>query len=175
MLYRKLPGVKQQKNWSYFYDKLANHEKLLDFYQINYAKRRSYTLEVQRQFIPEKKGIRLTMIPEVKNPVYYTLDGRDPTKNSKICVQPLFVNKTCSIKACVFNKDGKTDQVSTNYFRAHQAVGLKVDYGSNYTDLNGFSLTDGQLDSWTQFEAKDLNFTIDLGKIKHVKNLETTL
>lgn len=164
---------KTEKNWSYFYDKLANHEKLLDYYQINYAKRRSYTLEVQRQFIPEKKGIRLTMFPEVKTPVYYTLDGSDPAKNSKICTQPVFINKTCTIKACVFDKDGKTDQISNNFFRSHQAIRLKVEYGADFKDISNTALTDGQLDVWTQFEAKDLNFIIDLGKVKLVKNLET--
>lgn len=162
------------KNWSWFYDKLENHEKLLDFYSINYSKRRSFTLDVQRQFLPDRKGIVLKLTPEVKTPVYYTLDGSDPNKNSNVYQLPLFIDKTCSIKACVFDRDGKTDQISTHFFRSHQAIGLKVDLGTDFRDISSVALTDGQLDVWTQFEAKDLNFIIDLGKIKKVNNIATT-
>jgi len=162
------------KNWSWFYDRLENQEKLLDYYSINYSKRRSYTLDVQRQFTADRKGIVLTLTPEVKTPVYYTLDGSDPTETSKIYRQPLFISQTCSVKACVFDKEGKTDQVSTNFFRSHQAIGLKVDYGADFKGINNTALTDGQLDVWTQFEAKDLSFLIDLGSIRPVKTIATT-
>jgi hexosaminidase len=162
------------KNWSWFYDKLENHEKLLDTYSINYSKRRSYTLDVQRQFIADRKGIVLTLIPEVRTPVYYTLDGSEPTKNAAVYQQPLFIDKTCFIKACVFDKDGKTDQVNSNFFRAHQAIGMSVNYGPDFIDISNIALTDGQLEVWNQFEATDLNFTIDLGSIKLVENIATT-
>jgi hexosaminidase len=162
------------KNWSWFYDKLENHEKLLDYYSINYSKRRSYTLDVQRLFLADRKGIVLTLTPEVKTPVYYTLDGSDPNKNPNIYQLPLFIAKTCSIKACIFDKSGKTDQITTHFFRSHQAIGMKVDYGDDFKDISNIALTDGQLDLWTQFEAKDLNFLIDLGSIKQVKNIATT-
>ena len=39
---------------------------------------------------------------------------------------------------------------------------------------NVSALTDGQLETSIQFEAKDLDFTIDLGKVKLVKSLSTT-
>jgi len=49
-----------------------------------------------------------------------------------------------------------------------------VDYGTDFKDISNIALTDGQLDFWTQFEAKDLNFLIDLGSIRQVKTIATT-
>ena len=165
---------KAEKNWSNFYDKLAVHEKLLDKYAINYSKRRSYTIQTERKFLPEKKGITLTMIPEVKNPIYYTVDGSDPDKNSKIYAEPLFINKTCAVKACIFDEKGKTDNINTNNFLAHQAVGLKVGYSDDFAENDKNGLTDGQLNDWSQFELKDLDARIDLGEIKYVQKISAS-
>jgi hexosaminidase len=164
---------KAEKNWSDFYDKLEVHEKLLGKYAINYSKRRSYTLQVERSFLPERKGITLTMLPEVKTPIYYTLDGTAPDKNSNIYTEPLFIHQTCSIKACIFDDKGKTDNISTNFFRSHLAVGLKVSYGNDFSENNPTSLTDGEVNDWSQFESNDLNVLIDLGEVKQVTNIST--
>ena len=165
---------KPEKDWWGFYNRVANQENLLRQYQINYSQRRSYIVESKREFNPKKKGISLAFTKEVKEPIYYTLDGTAPTKSSKIYHTPLFVNKTTTVKACVFDQAGKTDRVNSNFYRSHQAIALKVNCGEAFKDVNVAALTDGQLETSIQFEAKDLDFTIDLGKVKLVNNLSTT-
>jgi hexosaminidase len=165
---------KPDKDWWGFYNRVAQHENLLRQYKINYSQRRSYIVESKREINPKKKGIYLALTKEVKEPIYYTLDGTTPTKDSKVYQKPLFLNQTTTIKACIFDQAGKTDRVNTNFYRSHQAIALKVNCGEAFKDVNVTALTDGQLETSIQFEAKDLDFTIDLGKVKLVKSLSTT-
>ena len=165
---------KPDKDWWGFYNRVAQHENLLRQYKINYSQRRSYIVESKREINPKKKGIHLALTKEVKEPIYYTLDGTTPTKDSKVYQKPLFLNQTTTVKACVFDQAGKTDRVNTNFYRSHQAIALKVNCGEAFKDINVSALTDGQLETSIQFEAKDLDFTIDLGKVKLVKSLSTT-
>ncbi len=114
-------------------------------------------------------------------PIYYTLDGSIPSKNSLRYKEPIKINSALTVKA-VEIKDGQISPVSImNYMQTeNRKINLKSQPSSKYQSNGSASLIDGIYGStnlhdgnWLGFEGDDFDATIDLRKIKELKEIKT--
>ncbi|HEY8400321.1 MAG TPA: FN3 associated domain-containing protein [Cytophagaceae bacterium] len=117
-------------------------------------------------------------------PVYYTIDGSEPSIHSLIYKEPFTINKTSTIKAKAFYEVKEAGETTTNTFIVHQATGknvqLKVAANSKYPTIDGTkalvngicasnAFNDGQ---WAGFEGHDIEAVIELGEVKDISELK---
>lgn len=118
-------------------------------------------------------------------PIYYTIDGRDPSKGSLLYRGPFALERSCLVKAVTFNKwDDRID--SEQYLLCHKGMGhLKKlrtaysDYKEVYSGGGDNALADGQLGSdvtyadghWQGYWGKDIDAEYDFGEVTAVNNI----
>ena len=86
-------------------------------------------------------------------PIYYTLDGSEPTASSTKYTEPFPLERSATIKAICYNKYGE-GVVSEQYLLSHKGMGSKIKlntpfstYKSIYSGGGEDALIDGQLGS----------------------------
>ena len=122
--------------------------------------------------IEGKRAFMVTMnnnIPDSK--IYYTTDGKTPTKKSKLYTEPVEIDFVCDITARVFLGD-KTYGLTTQRVAPHKAMSAKVEYANPYTKYTGGgdgALVDGLVATlrfnspqWQGFIDNDMEVIIDL-------------
>lgn len=168
------------KDWLGFNKRLKKH--FSGFEQKGYQfSRGNYTVAIK----PTSENGKLTVvlssdIPDA--PIYYTMDGSDPTTASSLYTAPLIIDSSVFLKASMTINDqivGK--EPASQYFTMHKAVGRNVDYvnapSKFYLADGPNSLTDGVRGTatvtkyWHGFSGKDLIATIDLGKVTNIQKL----
>lgn len=121
----------------------------------------------------ENKNLEVTLLSVDDAPIYYTLDGTDPTESSERYSAPFTVDKTCKIKAVAIRPDIVssiyTDSVTFNKATYHDIV-LKDQPHRKYSGQGASSLLDGKYGgqifsdgNWLGFQSDDAEATIDLG------------
>lgn len=114
-------------------------------------------------------------------PIYYTLDGTEPTEASTRYEQPVKLDKTSVIKAVTIRSNGPsavyTDSVSFNLATTHP-VKLINELHPRYKAKGGMTLTDGKFGTsgygngdWVGIVGKDLVAEIDLESEQTVKDV----
>ena len=118
-------------------------------------------------------------------PIYFTVDGRIPSKGSNLYKRPFTIGRSCIVKAVSYNK---WDEVvfSEQYLLFHKAIGKLKKLNTRYSDYNAKysgggdnALTDGVLGSddtytdghWQGYWGKDVDVNLDLGTSTAVKNI----
>jgi hypothetical protein len=111
-------------------------------------------------------------------PIYYTLDGSEPTASSTKYTEPFPLERSATIKAICYNKYGE-GVVSEQYLLSHKGMGSKIKlntpfstYKSIYSGGGEDALIDGQLGSnttyadgrWQGYWGDSIDATIDFGK-----------
>lgn len=110
-------------------------------------------------------------------PIYYTLDGRNPSEGSRLYSEPFELERSCEIKAVCFNE--YSDAVETDkYLLRHKGMGhlqkLNTEYSTyrdTYSAGGDNALLDGVMGSdltyndghWQGYWGKDIDVEIDLG------------
>lgn len=171
-----------QKDYAYFTRRLPQLIAQYKHEGYNYAK---HVFDVRGELKADAKShaIVATFTTIDDAPIYYTLDGSEPTVKSNLYTGPLSLKQSAVIKARVIREDGVSriwaDSISYN--KATSAtVTLAKPAHSRYSSTGPGVLTDGRFggaafntDSWLGFEG-DLDATLDLGEAKDVSSLSFT-
>ena len=118
-------------------------------------------------------------------PIYFTVDGRIPSKGSNLYKRPFTIGRSCIVKAVSYNKWDEA-VFSEQYLLFHKAIGKLKKLNTRYSDYNAKysgggdnALTDGVLGSddtytdghWQGYWGKDVDVNLDLGTSTAVKNI----
>ena len=114
-------------------------------------------------------------------PIYYTLDGSEPTETSAIYTEPVVLDKSCTIKAVALRPSGASrlfcDSVSFNKATSG-AVTLETEPHSRYRSTGPALLTDGRFGAssfntgeWMGFEGVPMIATVDLGSEQEISSV----
>ena len=111
-------------------------------------------------------------------PIYYTLDGSEPTASSTKYEGPFPLERSATIRAISYNEYGE-GVISEQYLLSHLGMGSKITLNTKYSDYKAIysgggesALIDGQLGSnttyadghWQGYWGDSIDATIDFGK-----------
>ena len=111
-------------------------------------------------------------------PIYYTLDGSEPTASSTKYEGPFPLERSATIRAISYNEYGE-GVISEQYLLSHLGMGAKITLNTKYSDYKAIysgggesALIDGQLGSnttyadghWQGYWGDSIDATIDFGK-----------
>lgn len=168
------------KNYEHFIERLP---RLLNIYEslgYNYAR---HFFSVTAAVKPGKKNgaiqVELNTLKGAK--VYYTLDGSEPTKKSKLYTKPFAISKSCTLKAVAY-AEGLASNVLTETFHHHKAVMKPVTLNTtphkNYHGNTPYELVNGlkgdvyfRSGKWVAHVGNDFDATIDLQKVQAINEV----
>ena len=111
-------------------------------------------------------------------PIYYTLDGSEPTASSTKYEGPFPLERSATIRSISYNEYGE-GVISEQYLLSHLGMGAKITLNTKYSDYKAIysgggesALIDGQLGSnttyadghWQGYWGDSIDATIDFGK-----------
>ncbi len=113
--------------------------------------------------------------------IYFTIDGTEPTNNSKKYTKPLIVNESQTVKAIAYNAKRKKSFVTTSIYKkmAHDwAVKLNGNYEQMYDGGGALGLIDGirgetnwRKGNWQGYQKNDIDVTIDLKTVTTISSV----
>jgi predicted alpha-1,2-mannosidase len=111
----------------------------------------------------------------------YTIDGGDPDRDSAVFRKPFSIDRTSTIKAVAFTRNGQRSTIATATFQKipHDwRITLLSKYGSQYTGGGDSALIDGLRGAqnftdgaWQGYQGQDLVAIVDLGRVQNVSKL----
>ena len=118
-------------------------------------------------------------------PIYYTLDGRQPSQGATLYKGPFPVDHSCEMK-CVCYNQWNEPVYQSQYILYHQGIGQQCRLGTPYSTYREVysgggdnALNDGQLGSdndyadghWQGYWGEDVNATFDWGGKRRVNSV----
>lgn len=169
-----------KKDFNTFLPRLNRLLKLYDRLGYNYAKQ---IFEVSSKIEPsaEKQVITITLATADNAPIYYTLDGTEPTEKSTKYTQPIEIKASAELKAAAF-RDGKASKVYAETFSFNKATLKKVTLEEaphpQYTYSGAITLVDGKRGrssfgsgEWLGFNKKSMTAVVDLEVPTEISNV----
>jgi len=175
-------GTANSVDYKNFEKRLINH---FDFYEkmgINYSKA-IFEITTKVKSSTTGNGILFELYSAI-NPkgIRYTTDGSIPNSNSIQYFNPIEISDGQTIKAALFENKKQKSAIVEQKFYWSKAVGKKItlvnEPHENYGIGGAFTLVDGMIGNrnkfgrdWLGFSGKDLNATIDLGKVDTINKV----
>ncbi|WPO78292.1 family 20 glycosylhydrolase [Flavobacterium sp. KACC 22761] len=169
-----------KKNYGDFLKRLSDFLKIYDKLNYNYAK---HILEVSPEYkVDTENGqLILNLKTSSKSPIYYTLDGSEPTLQSKKYSENIIVNSAVTVKAAVLSENYKS-KVFTKKFEFNKATAkpivLKNEPVDRYRFNGGKTLVDGRTGTtafstgdWIALYKDDFEATIDLKSVQQISEV----
>ena len=164
-----------RKDWERFYSAADHFCDIYETMGYNYAK---HILQVKSDVKVDvkKKSAVIELSSQGDAPIYYTLDGKIPTMESKLYTGPITIDQTCQLNAITLNK-GVESSVYTHKFAIHKAMGRKVAYSrkphGRYSAGAPQCLVDGvrgpqiyKSVEWAAWHGDPVDFTVDMGQTR---------
>ena len=164
------------REWNDFHQRLTKHFPFLTLYGVAYG---APCYDVAMQVLPahNPEAVKIAFKTELREPIYYTLDGSDPLQTSPQTQDSILLTESATVKACQFRPNGSQGRINTTTIAFHKAITKHVTYAKPYSVAHAgggdFGLVDGILDSWQGFEKSDADFVVDLGKAIPVSEIST--
>ena len=172
----------EKKDFKDFTKRLA---RLMKFYQrdgFNYAK---HVFDLKVDFTPDvaKKAVVVTLSTIDDAPIYYTLDGTEPTTASLKYIEPVVITETADFQAVVIRPEGKSKVVNKkiSFNKAtYCPIELTFQPSEKYKFGGAITLVDGMkgndsyaTGAWLGFVGGDVEAIIDLGQETEIKRVAT--
>ena len=117
--------------------------------------------------------------------IYYTIDGSEPDKNSKVYTGPFEIERSCIVKATCF-EDNRDKIISEKYILYHKGMGhfrklntVAGNYRPEYSGGSEDALLNGAIGSnnykdgnWQGFYGNDCDIELDFGKKEKLNSLK---
>ena len=170
----------ENKDFNDFKERLMPLLKLYELNRYNYAK---HILDIEPEFSTDTErgtiNIMLNVIDDT--PIYYTLDGSEPTKSSARYTTPLEISEACTFKAKGIGARGETrtltEEIHFNKATA-KPITLLQPIHKNYTFKGDITLVDGlkgtpnyRTGRWLGFCETDLEAVIDLKQQEEISRV----
>ena len=118
-------------------------------------------------------------------PIYYTVDGSEPDKNSKVYTKPFAIERSCVVKAACYGDNGEKI-ISEKYILYHKGMGhfrklntVAGNYRPEYSGGSEDALLNGAIGSmdykdgnWQGFYGTDCDLELDFGKKEKLSSLK---
>lgn len=172
----------EKKDFKDFTKRLA---RLMKFYQrdgFNYAK---HVFDLKVDFTPDvtKKAVVVTLSTIDDAPIYYTLDGTEPTTASLKYTEPVSITETADFQAVVIRPEGKSKVVNKkiSFNKAtYCPIELTFQPSEKYKFGGAITLVDGMKGNdsyatraWLGFVGGNVEAIIDLGQESEIKQVAT--
>ncbi len=127
-----------------------------------------------------KEKIKIKLVCDTKDAkIFYTLDGQDPNKNSKVYKDSILISKPCVLKAVAYDSDGRRGiEVTAEYGKSKYNVQLLSNYDDKYAAMGVATLVDGKFGSrdfadgrWLGFEDHDFEAVLYMEKVTSVQKI----
>ena len=172
----------EKKDFKDFTKRLA---RLMKFYQrdgFNYAK---HVFDLKVDFTPDvtKKAVVVILSTIDDAPIYYTLDGTEPTTASLKYTEPVSITETADFQAVVIRPEGKSKVVNKkiSFNKAtYCPIELTFQPSEKYKFGGAITLVDGMkgndsyaTGAWLGFVGGNVEAIIDLGQESEIKQVAT--
>ncbi len=170
----------ENKNFDEFKQRLLPLIGIYEKYGYNYAK---HILDIEEKFTTDtEKGAIVIEFKTLDNlPIYYTLDGSEPTEKSPLYTSPIEIRESCTVKAKGIGERGETrmfcEEISFSKATA-KPIKLLQDIHKNYTFEGPITLVDGlkgnpnyRTGRWLGFCLTDLEAVIDLKQEEEISSV----
>ena len=118
-------------------------------------------------------------------PIYYTVDGSEPDKNSKVYTKPFAIERSCIVKAACYGDNGEKI-ISEKYILYHKGMGhfkklnsVAGNYRPEYSGGSEDALLNGAIGSmdykdgnWQGFYGDDCDIELDFGKKESLNSIK---
>ncbi len=170
----------EKKNYVFFLSRLGN---LFSFYNKAGYNTAKHIYEVYAKIDKDRdnKSMSVTLASVGNSPIYYTLDGTEPTKNSVQYGEPILISNDIQLKAIAVHPDYMS-KVYTKDFIYNKAtlssVSLLTNPNPRYTYAGAALLTDGfrgganyDDGTWVGFSGNGMQAVVDLGTEKEISSV----
>jgi hexosaminidase len=171
----------EKKNYANFLTRLTDLLPIYDELKYNYAKN---ILEVSPQITmdSENSSLILSLKTTSKDPVYYTLDGSNPTVNSEVFKKDISIKNSVTVKAAVIGSTQKS-KIFEQSFEFNKAtlkpVFLKNQPVERYRFNGAQTLVDGKKGTtvfstgdWIGLYNQDFEAIVDLKSVQEITQVE---
>ena len=118
-------------------------------------------------------------------PIYYTVDGSEPDKNSMVYTEPFAIERSCIVKAACYGDNGDKI-VNEKYILYHKGMGhfrklntVAGNYRPEYSGGGEDALLNGAIGSmdykdgnWQGFYGTDCDIELDFGKKENLNSIK---
>ena len=173
----------EKKDYTDFSKRLP---RLMQVYQregLNYAK---HVFDLKTDFTPDvdKKAVTVTLSTIDDAPIYYTLNGTEPTTASQKYTEPIVITESADFRACAIRPEGKSkiaeQNISFNKATMRPIELAPVQPSDKYSFGGPVTLVDGMkgndsyaTGAWLGFIDGDVTANIDLGESTDIKHVAT--
>lgn len=171
-----------KKNYADFTQRLP---QLLEIYRHEGYVYATHIYELKTEFNPqpEKRAVEIVLSTIDDAPIYYTLNGTEPTQKSYRYEGPITVTESAVCKAVAIRPTGKSKVISEeiNFNKATgRPITLKLEPSKKYRFNGGSVLVDGLKGNdsyatgrWLGFIGGDMEATIDLAQPTEISRVST--
>lgn len=118
-------------------------------------------------------------------PIYYTVDGSEPDKNSMVYSEPFAIERSCIVKAACYGDNGEKI-ISEKYILYHKGMGhfrklntVAGNYRPEYSGGSEDALLNGAVGSmdykdgnWQGFYGTDCDIELDFGMKENLNSIK---